>query len=137
MAASTDGKAKGGGCTPLIPSRHGFSVANAAVAAAEEEAEAAAVPAVALPPNNGVALVEAVASVAALVAALAATTKDGVANGLSPRPLVEGAASAVGAVTARAGPLDAGNNAAAVQVAGHWVVGEPHVQTLEALADQT
>jgi len=38
---------------------------------------------------------------------------------------------------ARAGPLDAGDHAAAVQVAGHWVVGEPHVQTLEALADQT
>ena len=67
MAASTDDKAKGGGWTPLIPSCHGFSVAKAAVAA---PAAAAALPAVALPPENGTALVEALASVAALAGVL-------------------------------------------------------------------
>ena len=75
-AASTDDVAKGGGWTPLLPSCHGFSAAKAEVAeagmAAAAAAAVAAVAAVAaaalVPPKDGVALVEALASAAALTA---------------------------------------------------------------------
>ena len=76
VAASTDDVAKGGGWIPLIPRCHSFSAAKAEVAeagmAAAAAAAAAAVAAVAaaelVPPKDGVALVEALASAAALAA---------------------------------------------------------------------